>query len=172
MNFYLRDVKLSDTEAIHSYASLDEVSKYQGWGPNSLEDTEEHVKMVMHSDDTHYHKVIVDQQSDKVIGAIEMTIDKNNGSGEIGYILHPDFWGRGIATHAVNQLLDYGFNELKLNRISATADKRNKGSERVMQKAGMTKEGLLRENILLKDGYRDTLVYSILFSEYTPRKIT
>lgn len=168
MNFYLRDVKLADTEAIHSYASLREVSKYQGWGPNSLEDTENHVKMVMQSDDTQYHKVIVDQQSDKVIGAIEMIIDKDNDSGEIGYILHPDFWRRGVATHAVEQILDYGFNELKLNRISATTDKRNKGSERVMQKAGMTKEGLLRENILLKDGYRDTLVYSILSSEYQP----
>jgi [ribosomal protein S5]-alanine N-acetyltransferase len=159
-------VKRTDVEAIHNYAALEEVSKYQGWGPNSLEDTEEHVEIVMHSDETHYHKVIVDQQSDKVIGAIEMTIDKDNNSGEIGYILHPDFWNRGIATHAVNQLLDYGFNELKLNRISAATDKRNKGSERVMQKAGMTKEGLLRENILLKDGYRDTLVYSILSSEY------
>lgn len=168
MNFYLRDVKLDDTEAIHSYASLGEVSKYQGWGPNDEKDTEDHVRMVMQSDDTHYHKVIVNQQSDKVIGAIEMTIDKDNDSGEIGYVLHPDFWGRGVATHAVDQILDYGFNDLKLNRISATTDKRNKGSERVMQKAGMTKEGLLRENILLKDGYRDTLVYSILSNEYNP----
>lgn len=168
MNFYLRDVKLADTEAIHSYASLDEVSKYQGWGPNDEKDTEDHVRMVKQSDDTHYHKVIVNQQSDTVIGAIEMTIDKDNDSGEIGYILHPDFWGRGIASQAVAQILGYGFNELKLNRISAQTDKRNKGSERVMQKAGMTKEGLLRENILLKDGYRDTLVYSILSSEYLP----
>lgn len=166
MKFYLRDVKLADTEDIHSYASLDEVSKYQGWGPNNEKDTEEHVRMVMQSDDTHYHKVIVEQQSDKVIGAIEMTIEKSNDNSEIGYILHPDFWGRGIATQAVEQILDYGFKELKLNIISATTDKRNTGSEKVMQKVGMTKEGLLRENIMLKDGYRDTLIYSILFSEY------
>ncbi|SDL01388.1 GNAT family N-acetyltransferase [Lacicoccus qingdaonensis] len=166
MNFYLRDVTLTDTKDIHSYASLDEVSKYQGWGPDSLKDTENHVKMVMESDDNYYHKVIVDQSSDKVIGAIELSIDKDNDNGEIGYILHPEYWGRGIGTKAVHLILEYGFNELKLNRISATTDKRNTGSERVMQKSGMTKEGLLRENIKLKDGYRDTLVYSILSNEY------
>src|SRR5699024_9435734 len=115
---------------------------------------------------THYHKVIVDEQTDRVIGAIEMTIDKSNESGEIGYILRPDYWGKGIMTKVVEQIFDYGFNQLKLNRIWATTDAENIGSEKVMQKTGMIKEGLLRQDIKLKNGFRDTLVYSILYSEY------
>lgn len=166
MNFFLRDIKLTDTEDIHNYASMDEVSRYQGWGPNSQKDTEDHVKFVLDRNETHYHKVIVDKQTDRVIGAIEMTIDKTNESGEIGYILHPDFWGKGIMTKAVGEILDYGFNQLKLNKIWATTDVENIGSEKVMQKAGMTNEGLLRQDIKLEDGFRDTLVYSILYSEY------
>lgn len=166
MDFFLRDIKLTDTEDIHNYASMDEVSRYQGWGPNSQKDTEDHVKFVLNRDGTHYHKVIVDEQTDRVIGAIEMTIDKSNESGEIGYILRPDYWGKGIMTKVVEQIFDYGFNQLKLNRIWATTDAENIGSEKVMQKTGMIKEGLLRQDIKLKNGFRDTLVYSILYSEY------
>lgn len=166
MGFYLRDIKFTDTEDIHSYASLDAVSKFQGWGPNTQKETEDHVKSVLKRDENHYHKVIVDEQSDKVIGAIEMTIDKSNASGEIGYILHPRFWGKGIMTKTVEQIIDYGFNQMKLNRIWATTDTENIGSEKVMKKIGMTKEGIIRQNIKLKEGYRDTLIYSILSSEY------
>lgn len=166
MDFYLRDIKLTDTEDIHNYASLDAVSKFQGWGPNTLKDTEDHVKFVLKREATHYHKVIVDEQSGKVIGAIEMTIDKSNESGEIGYILHPDFWGKGIMTKTVGQIIDYGFNQLNLNRIWATTDTENIGSEKVMQKTGMIKEGLLRQDIKLKHGFRDSLIYSILSNEY------
>lgn len=170
MDFFLRDIKLTDTEDIHNYASMEEVAKYQGWGPNSQKETEKHVKFVLNRDGTHYHKVIVDKRTDRVIGAIEMTIDKSNESGEIGYILHPGFWGNGIMTKAVENIIDYGFNQLNLNKIWATTDAENIGSEKVMQKAGMTNEGLLRQNVKLKDVFRDTLVYSILYSEYKIEK--
>lgn len=166
MEIYLRDLRLTDVDDIHSYSSIDEVSEYQQWGPNTFDQTQTHIKDILRRDNTIYHKVIVLKQSQKVIGAVQMTLDEDNKSAGISYIVHPKYWGYGIATKVANQLLNYGFNEMNLNRIWATTDKRNIGSEKVLLKIGMTKEGLLRQNIKLARGYRDTLIYSILQEEY------
>lgn len=166
MEIYLRDIRITDVEDIHSYACIDKASKYQPWGPNTLEETQAHVMKIIKRESTTYHKVIVLKKTNRVIGAVEMTLNKINASAEIGYIIHPDYWGYGIATNISKKLLDYGFNKLGLNRIYATTDKRNIGSEKVLKKLGMKKEGLLRQNIKLREGYRDTLIYSILRYEY------
>lgn len=63
-------------------------------------------------------------------------------------------------------LVSYGFNELLLHRIIATCDPRNGASARVLEKSGMTKEGKMRENIWIKDEWRDSLMYSILEHEW------
>ena len=86
--------------------------------------------------------------------------------GEIGYILNPEYWGRGFATDVSKLLIDFGFKEYKLHRIFATCDPRNIGSSRVLEKAGMRKEGRIRENLLIKDGWRDSLLYSVLEHEW------
>lgn len=169
MEIYLRDLRLTDVDDIHSYSSIDEVSQYQVWGPNIFEQTQTHIKDVLNRDNTIYHKVIVLKQNQRVIGAAQMTLDEDNKNAGVGYIVHPEYWGHGIATKVARQLLDYGFNELELNRIWATTDKRNIGSEKVLLKIGMIKEGLLRQNIKLGSGYRDTLIYSILQEEYNSK---
>lgn len=87
-------------------------------------------------------------------------------SGELGYIIHPDYWGNGIATDIGRTIIKYGFKVLKLNRIWASTDIRNTASEIVLQKLGMKHEAILRQDIKLKDGYRDSLIYSILKEEY------
>lgn len=152
---------------IHGYASNEEVCKYEPWGPNSIEDTKTYLKEVladvMKDKRTRYVFAVVEKTSNKMIGAGELFhVDYANKNGEMGYIIHPNFWGNGIATQVAHLLLDFGFKELKLNRISATCDVRNIASEKVLKKVGMIQEGLLRENILLKDGWRDSFLYSSL----------
>ena len=159
---------------IHSYASKEEVCKYQPWGPNSFEDTKAYLEEVLAETKketrNRYVFAVIDKENCKMIGAGELFhLDLSNKSGEIGYIINPDFWGKGIATQVANILIDYGFNELKLNRIYATCDARNSASERVLKKAGMKQEGLLRENILLDDGWRNSLLYSILNREWNTK---
>ncbi|WP_335808473.1 GNAT family N-acetyltransferase [Halobacillus litoralis] len=85
---------------------------------------------------------------------------------ELGYFLSEEYWGQGIATEALQELVRYGFNELCLNRIEGRSDTDNFGSQKVMKKLGMNYEGTLRKNEFIKDEYRDTEVYSILESEY------
>lgn len=85
--------------------------------------------------------------------------------GEITYIVHPREWGQGVGTEIGRQLLSYGFDELGLHRIYATCDPRNLGSSRVLAKIGMTYEGRLRHTALIRDGWRDSTIFSILEGE-------
>lgn len=116
---------------------------------------------------TRYVFAIVHKDMESVVGAGELNIrDFTNKNGEIGYIVNPDYWGKGLATDVANLLIDFGFSELKLHRIYATCDPRNIGSSKVLEKVGMTKEGRIRENLLIKGGWRDSLLYSILENEW------
>lgn len=156
---------------IHAYASKEEVCKYQPWGPNTMEATKTYLKEALADSGQEKRKryvfAVIEKTSNQMIGAGELFhLDLVNMTGEIGYIINPHFWGKGIATKVAESLIELGFNKLKLNRIYATCDVRNIASEMVLKKVGMQREGLLRENILLKDGWRDSLLYSILSREW------
>lgn len=73
---------------------------------------------------------------------------------------------RGFATEAVNRIIQFGFIELGLNRIWASALSRNRSSIKVLEKSGLRKEGTLRQNRLLLNTYEDVDVYGILKTEY------
>nr|WP_254924638.1 GNAT family protein [Paenibacillus odorifer] len=106
--------------------------------------------------------------TEHLIGMIELNIRSHTDrSGEIGYIVHPDAWGQGVATAAARRMLKFGFEELQLHRIYATCDPRNSGSSKVLTKIGMTYEGRLRDALLIKDGWRDSLMFSMLEHEWT-----
>lgn len=81
-------------------------------------------------------------------------------------MLNRGFWGAGIATEALKEVLSYGFGVLQLNRIEGGCDVDNIGSEKVMLKADMAFEGVLRKNERIKGEFRDTKIFSILKSEF------
>ena len=95
-----------------------------------------------------------------IIGYYRM--QPENYRAEIGYILLPEFHGRGIITEAVNRLISYGFNDLKLHSIEAIIDPENLASEKVLQKCGFTKEGHLRECQFYEGKFIDKVIYSLL----------
>ena len=69
----------------------------------------------------------------KIIGSVSFhRIEKENSRAELGYMLHPDYWGKGIVTEAVKAILDYGFRELKFHSIEAIIDPENTASENVL----------------------------------------
>lgn len=92
--------------------------------------------------------------------------DLTNKVGEVSYIVNPDYWNKGIATEATTMLIDFGFNQHQLHRIFATCDPRNIGSLKVLEKVGMVLEGRIRENLFIKYGWRDSLLYSVLEYEW------
>jgi len=89
-------------------------------------------------------------------------LDLDQAQGELGYVVAPAGRGRGVATRAVELLTRWGFEELGLERIELRIDPRNAGSERVAERAGYRKEGVLR-SIAFKEGLRtDVGVWSRL----------
>ncbi len=83
-----------------------------------------------------------------------------------GYCYRKDYWGNGYATEAAAAMLRYGFETLGLHRIYSTADERNVGSWRVMEKLKMTRQGRLREHVWSKGEWRNSFLYSILEHEW------
>jgi RimJ/RimL family protein N-acetyltransferase len=167
----LRDFLPTDVEAVHRYASDPRVVVYQDWGPNTLLETQDFIRRMLEINGSEprlaFHFAVVLKDSGELIGGCSLWVPKlSNSEGLIGYVLHPDHWGRGIATEASRGLLRHGFTALQLHRISATCDPGNTASARVLEKLGMKREGHLREHIRTRDYWRDSLVYGILDREW------
>lgn len=168
----LRDIAMDDWPAVHAYSSRPDVVQYQPWGPTTPDESRAFVAQVVAAAQVVprmvYMCAITRGDSDpRCIGTGTLHVHSlDHGQGEIGYFLHPAVWGCGYATEAARLLLGFGFKELDLHRIFGTCDPRNARSARVLEKAGMTYEGLLRQTMHLRDGWRDSAVYSILIHEW------
>ncbi|PTE80366.1 GNAT family N-acetyltransferase [Staphylococcus equorum] len=166
MEFYSRDLKDTDIDQLNELYALPKVTQYQTWGPQSYEETQQFINVVLEKDSNWIYNVLVDSDTDKVIGTIQLAIDEANQSAEINFIIHPNYWGNGVATDIAKTIIKYGFKVLKLNRIGASIDSRNIAAGIVLEKLGMKREGILRKDKLVQDTYRDTLIYGLLRSEY------
>lgn len=166
MDFYSRDLKDTDIEDINELYNLTEVNKYQNWGVQSYEDTKEFIDEVITQDSDLVYNVLVNPDTDKVIGTIQLAIDEGNKSAEIEFIIHPNYWNNGIATNIAKTIIKYAFKVLKLNRVWASIDSNNIAARMVLQNLEMKLEGVFRENRLVGGEYSDTLNYAILKSEY------
>lgn len=114
---------------------------------------------------------IADRADDRVIGTCTLAhLDAGNRRAEIGYALGSAHWGKGLATEAVNTLLDFAFDELRLHRIEADVDPRNAGSIRALERQGFVREGLLRERWHVNGEICDSLFYGLLESEWRQRR--
>lgn len=91
--------------------------------------------------------------------------DVHRITAELGYWLAEPLWGRGIMTEAVRAVVRHGFTAFPLERIEAYAFSNNPASVRVLEKAGFTREGLLRRNVIKHGQVLDSLVFSILREE-------
>jgi RimJ/RimL family protein N-acetyltransferase len=89
---------------------------------------------------------------------------------EIGYAINRKFWNQGYMTEAARRIIRFGFEELGMHRIFATCDPENTGSYRVMEKNGMQREGILRENLQIHGRWRNSYSYSMLEQEYRYRE--
>ncbi|GAA3131926.1 GNAT family protein [Streptomyces rameus] len=165
----LSRIELADWRAVHSWASLPQVCRFQTWGPNteqqSLAFVAEAVEAWARSPQARF--AYAARVEGDVVGMGELHIrSRERAQGEITYAVHPRAWGHGVGTAIGRQLLVRGFEHLKLHRIYATCDPRNLGSARVLAKLGMTWEGRHRHTALIRDGWRDSEMFSILEDEW------
>ncbi len=99
----------------------------------------------------------------KMIGIIgHYKIQPENFRSEIGYMILPQYNGKGITTEAVKVAVEYGFDQLQLHSIEAIIDPENSASEKVLQKNGFVKEAHILENEFYEGKFLDTVIYSLL----------
>ena len=104
--------------------------------------------------------IIVDGEAAGGI-SVELKDDVYRRSAEIGYWLGQPFWERGIATEAVRAVVDYAFATFDLGRLYAGVFDWNPASARVLEKAGFTLEGRLRNAVTKADRVGDELIYAL-----------
>ena len=110
--------------------------------------------------------ICLKENSDEVIGDISVVNkDEKINSCEVGYILSEDYWGQGLMTEALKAVLTFLLQEAGFNRVSAEFVTVNPASGRVMEKAGMSYEGTLRQAKFHKGLVKDYSIYSILQSD-------
>lgn len=89
----------------------------------------------------------------------------NDWEADLDFEIAPEHWRQGYATEATAALIEYGFNEMKLHRISASCIAENRASARVLSKLGTREEGRLRENKFFKGRWWDTRIFGLLKDE-------
>ena len=161
----LREFKLDDCNDVLVYGS-DELSlKYAAWG--GVKTLEESVKnMYEYYFVTPGVYAIELNETHKCIGGIDIRIIPQHGKARLGFILNRHYWNKGYMTEALSVVLSFCFKTLEVNRVEATYFAGNIGSGRVMEKCGMTFEGIAKEQEKVKGVFRDAVHYGILKSQW------
>jgi [ribosomal protein S5]-alanine N-acetyltransferase len=162
----LRKIEAGDHKAVFEYSSDPEVAQFMTWDAHKTPENSKHlVKFIMkrYKDNKPANWAVILKSDNKLIGTCGFVSSfPANKRAEISFAIRKDCWGRGYATEAVKKTIEFGFKEIKYNRIEAFCDVENKASSRVMEKCGMKPEGVLRQYAHLKGKFRDMKCYAIL----------
>lgn len=145
--------------------------EYLGWVDNTTEvnDSENWIKTTLQGmvETGGFPTTFAIIYGGEIAGTIGLQgINRANRSASIGYWLGEGFQGKGIMTKACSNLMDYGFNEFKLNRISIEAAFSNEKSRAIPERLGFQEEGHIRQAEWLYDHYVDHVVYGMLAEEW------
>lgn len=106
-----------------------------------------------------------------IIGTVSLfAFDTQSQRAELGYILAPFAWGRGLMHEALQALVDHAFGPLALRRLEADIDPRNERSARTLERLGFTPEGHLRERWVVAGEVSDSALYGLLAREWPARR--
>jgi [ribosomal protein S5]-alanine N-acetyltransferase len=163
----LRQVKIDDSETILALRSNDEVMKYI---PRPyLKNKDEALELIALLDEKIDNGTGINwgityfEEPEKIIGLIGFyRMKPEHYRAEVGYMLFPEYNGKGIVSEALQKVIEYGCNEMKLHSIEAIIDPKNIGSEKVLLKNGFVKEAHFIENEFYNGQFLDTVIYSRL----------
>jgi len=160
----LRPLRADDFEAVHAWAGNPANTRYMAWGPNTEEQTRNFLSSAKPGKD--FAATI--KETGAVIGSCGIYPDPEADGGELGWILHMDYWKQGFGTEIASELIRYGFEDLRLRRLHASCAAANYGSYRIMERGGMRREALHVKAFWARvdKEWIDGAVYAILADEY------
>ncbi|HPX28769.1 MAG TPA: GNAT family N-acetyltransferase [Sphaerochaeta sp.] len=163
----LRPAVMADSEAVFAWSSDPEVTRYLRFQThNSITHTRKIVKswISQAKDPYFFHWIVEETVTGTAVGSMGIQIVSfTDNHGEVGYSFSRSAWNKGYATEALKEVLRFGFEEARFNRIQASHSTNNPASGRVMEKAGMVREGGPMKDYYKssQSGYQDTYLYGI-----------
>ncbi|WP_267378900.1 GNAT family protein [Bacillus sp. GM_Baccil_2] len=168
----LRLMHVNDIESLFNIVEGNkEIWTYLIAKMDSYQDMEQYVQVAIKGfeGDTDLPFVVVDQKTNEIVGSTRLySISNDNKTVELGQTwYHPSVHRTSINTECKYMLLQYAFEELHMLRVQIKTDLRNEKAQRAIERLGAVKEGVLRNERQLPNGYvRDAVVYSIIASEW------
>jgi [ribosomal protein S5]-alanine N-acetyltransferase len=169
-NYQLRGISLEDALSLFDLMRDADTMKYITPHPvQTLGDMEEKIKGQL----TNFHNekeipwVIIQKSKQDIIGIFRLhKVHMWHKKAEIGAVIQKDHQQKGVMTEILAVILNYGFNVLGINRIVGDIFAENKGSKKLLEKFGFKQEGILRQTEFDGERYHDTIVYSMLKSDF------
>ncbi len=169
-DYELIKIRLKHAGDLFDYLSKEKVVKYYDIDVlNSLEDAKKLIAFFIkrYDEKRGIRWAIFDKSKKIIIGTIGYNyFSRVSNKAEMGYELSPLYWGKGIIPLACKTIINYAFISLKLNRIEALVEDGNKNSDKVLEKCGFQKEGLLKQYMFYKNKYVDLNMYAFLKDEW------
>jgi RimJ/RimL family protein N-acetyltransferase len=176
----LRDFVIEDVDALAACRADERYWRFYDEPDDIRDNAREHVELFVGWQQaeprTHFQLAIIHKEAGKLIGDCGLRRRDEVSFGisalseaDIGYELDPSYWGRGYATEAVRTLVDFGFTQQGLDRVWTYCIADNERSWRLMERIGMRREGLLKQNVWLRGRRWDTAMYAILKEEWAAR---
>lgn len=171
----LRPPTIDDVPHIFKMMSDEDVTRYLGRFPMASED--EAVQQIQtyltgFDEQQSVTWVICWREDGSIMGTCSLfNLLKAHFRAELGYILTPEWWGRGIMSEVVRAVIDYGFDNMHLHSIMAQIDPDNDASRRLLEKHGFVQEAYFREDFYhpVQEKFTDTAIFSLLKSVWKNR---
>ena len=168
----LRDFQATDLDAVAAIAGDERVTRWLSFDARDREGSarmlDAAVASALARPRTEYYLAVVPPDDESAVGFVRLALGGVK-AGKLGYAVHADRWGHGYATDAAGTLIDYGFSELGLHRITAAVGPDNHASIHVLERLGFTLEGRLRDHVFTNGAWRDSLLYARLQHEHDAR---
>lgn len=159
-----------DAKGMYDYSRREEVTRYLTWNPHtSLLQTERYVRLLQkkYADGAFWDFGLHDKATRDFIGTCGFTsFHYDENCAEIGYVLSPTYWGRGLAAEACRTVLKFGFSVFDFDFVCARFIEGNTASERVMQKLGMCYETTYKNSFFIKNRYRTVVEYRLSKNDF------
>ncbi|MDB5203758.1 MAG: family N-acetyltransferase [Ferruginibacter sp.] len=163
----LRCINRNDAAALLFLRSDPQVLAYLDKAPmETLEQAEVFIGNILENlqkNDAVFWVIALKENPGLMIGNIcYWRIMKEHYRAEIGYMLQPASWNKGIMKEALQEVIRYGFQEMKLHSIEANINPDNVASQILLEKTGFIREGYFRENYYSEGKFTDSAIYSLL----------
>jgi len=163
MEVKLRPWNIEDIESLVENANNYEIARFMSDAfpsPYTLEDAKNFIAFATKDEPIHIFAIEIDGQAVGGIG-IHPQADIMKKNAELGYWLGEKYWGKGIISKAIREIIPWAFNTYDITRIYARPFGSNMASQKVLEKAGFVLEARIKENIFKNGEYLDELIYAI-----------